>query len=242
MRITTRKDLVKLGTILSVWAHPDDETFTAAGIMSAAVKNGQKVVCVTATKGEAGSQNHEKWPPETLGNVREQELKNALEVLGITTHHWLGYKDGHCEKGDQQKAAEKLAKLVERYQPDSILTFGKDGITGHSDHCCVSCWVDEAVKQTGLNPVVYHAVHTTNQYENYLKYMDQELDIFFNIDEPPIFPESDCDIYLELSDQLKATKLKALAQMPSQTEVMLNTFDAQFLSDALDSEAFVLAK
>ncbi len=242
LRIISPKDVSKLGTILSVWAHPDDETFTSAGIMAIAIKNDQNVVCVTATKGEDGSQDHEKWPPETIGSVREQELHKALEVIGIKDHYWLGYKDGHCENIDKNAAAKKVAKIIKKHQPDTILTFGKDGITGHSDHCCVSCWVDDAVELSGLKPQIYHAVHTIDQYENYLKYMDQELDIFFNIDEPPIYPEEDCDIYIKLSDQLKTTKLKALAQMPSQTEVMLRTFDAKFLSDALDSEAFVRAK
>jgi LmbE family N-acetylglucosaminyl deacetylase len=37
------------GTILSIWAHPDDETYLAGGVMAAASANGQRVVCVTAT-------------------------------------------------------------------------------------------------------------------------------------------------------------------------------------------------
>jgi LmbE family N-acetylglucosaminyl deacetylase len=36
------KMINSLGTIMSVWAHPDDETFTCAGIMRQAVNNGQK--------------------------------------------------------------------------------------------------------------------------------------------------------------------------------------------------------
>src|SRR4249919_2707816 len=51
------------GTILSVWAHPDDETYLAAGLMAAAVQAGQRVVCVTATRGELGSTDPDRWPP-----------------------------------------------------------------------------------------------------------------------------------------------------------------------------------
>ena len=43
MKIKSSEDIKRLGTILFVGAHPDDETFTAAGIMAQAVKNGQKV-------------------------------------------------------------------------------------------------------------------------------------------------------------------------------------------------------
>ena len=43
-----------LGTVLGVWAHPDDETWLSAGLMARAVDQGRRVVCVTATRGEAG--------------------------------------------------------------------------------------------------------------------------------------------------------------------------------------------
>ena len=76
-------DIADLGTILSVWAHPDDETYLCAGIMSAAVDNGQTVVCVTATRGEGGSPDHKKYPPEAMGKVREAELLACLEILGV---------------------------------------------------------------------------------------------------------------------------------------------------------------
>ena len=44
-----------LGTILSVWAHPDDETYLAGALMAEAVASGQRVVCVSLTAGELGT-------------------------------------------------------------------------------------------------------------------------------------------------------------------------------------------
>ncbi len=239
--IKTAEDIKKLGTILSVWAHPDDESFTCAGIMATAIKNGQQVVCVTATKGEAGSRDPVRWPAETIGDIRAQELKAALEVLGVHEHHWLDYMDGCCEQANKEVAAKKLAKLINRYKPNTILTFGKDGMTGHSDHCCVSCWVDEAVDLAIPKPAIYHTIHTTDQYQKYLKHMDEKLNIFFNIDEPPIVPVDECEIYLQLTNQLKSIKLQALASMPSQMSSMFESFNEDFLSDALATEAFVRA-
>jgi LmbE family N-acetylglucosaminyl deacetylase len=43
-----------LGTVLGVWGHPDDEAYLSAGLMMRALTNGHRVVCVTATRGEAG--------------------------------------------------------------------------------------------------------------------------------------------------------------------------------------------
>ena len=59
---------------MGVWAHPDDETMSSAGIMLSAIKNGQRVICLTATKGEEGSQDEKKWPKSKLANIREKEL------------------------------------------------------------------------------------------------------------------------------------------------------------------------
>ena len=61
---------VELGTILGVWAHPDDETYLSAGLMAAAADAGSRVVCITATRGEGGSMDEEQWPPESMGQVR----------------------------------------------------------------------------------------------------------------------------------------------------------------------------
>jgi LmbE family N-acetylglucosaminyl deacetylase len=79
----------ELGTILGVWAHPDDEAYLTAGIMARAVRNGSRVVCVTATRGEGGSMDEEKWPPESMGEVRTKELGRSLQILGVDEHVWL---------------------------------------------------------------------------------------------------------------------------------------------------------
>ncbi len=94
-----------LGTILGVWAHPDDETYLCGGLMARAVRAGDRVVCVTATRGELGSPDEERWPsgPE-LAAVRTAEMETALAYLGVTEHHWLDYPDGGCGDVDQNDA------------------------------------------------------------------------------------------------------------------------------------------
>ncbi|MDH4161049.1 MAG: PIG-L family deacetylase, partial [Actinomycetota bacterium] len=74
--------MVGLGDVLSIWAHPDDETYLASGLMAQAVRDGGRVVCVTATRGEGGSLDEERWPSQTLGAVRERELMTGLARLG----------------------------------------------------------------------------------------------------------------------------------------------------------------
>ncbi|HUJ64102.1 MAG TPA: PIG-L family deacetylase, partial [Acidimicrobiales bacterium] len=43
-----------VGTLLGVWAHPDDEAYLSSGLMALARRHGQRVVVLTATDGEDG--------------------------------------------------------------------------------------------------------------------------------------------------------------------------------------------
>src|SRR3974390_2654647 len=53
-----------LGTVLSIWSHPNDETVLSAGLMAVARDAGNRVVCVTATLGKHGIDNTEvRRPP-----------------------------------------------------------------------------------------------------------------------------------------------------------------------------------
>ena len=58
-----------LGTILGVWAHPDDEAYLSGGLMAMARDAGARVVCVTATRGELGTPDPRTWPPDQLAVV-----------------------------------------------------------------------------------------------------------------------------------------------------------------------------
>jgi LmbE family N-acetylglucosaminyl deacetylase len=124
----------ELGTILGVWAHPDDEAYLSAGLMARAVRNGSRVACVTATRGEGGSMDVERWPPERMAEVRTEELERSLAILGVTEHYWLDLPDIDMQTGLPEDGYERVRDLVEDIRPDTILTFGTDGMTGHEAH------------------------------------------------------------------------------------------------------------
>jgi LmbE family N-acetylglucosaminyl deacetylase len=224
--IQTSEDVRKLGTILGVWAHPDDEVFSMGGLMATAVQNGQKVACVTATYGEAGVQDETRWPANQLAEIRKQELQNAYKILGVSHHQWLGYPDGGCDGVGQSEAVHRLTALINQYRPDSIMTFGPDGITGHSDHTTVSAWATRANSQAANRATIYHVIQTTEQYEA-MQEVDKELNVYFNIDKPCTCESGQCDIQYELDDSVYNLKLAALRAMPSQTEAMMAKFHLQ---------------
>lgn len=233
-------DISKLGTILTIWAHPDDETFCAGGIMATAVKNGQKVICVIATKGEIGTKNPKKWPPKKMGALRSKEVKEALSILGVGECYCLNYMDGACVDVPEQEAISRLRTVIKEYQPDSILTFGPEGLTGHPDHSAVSKWTDKVLESINKPPKVYHSVQTHEQYKR-LEDADKKLNIFFNIDQPPLKNPEECGICYKLPREIGQLKYRAFAAMPSQTEKMFELFDEQFICSALGTEAFVKA-
>ncbi|MDD7969150.1 PIG-L deacetylase family protein [Actinomycetospora lemnae] len=131
-------------TLLGVWAHPDDETFLSSGLVLAARERGDRVVLVTATRGEHGTDDPAAWPPERLGRHRERELEAALAVLGVDEHRFLGHRDGACADAPEPLAARAIATIIKDVAPDTIVTFGPDGVTGHPDHRAVGRWTTRA--------------------------------------------------------------------------------------------------
>lgn len=231
-------DIKSLGTILGIWAHPDDETFCSGGIMARAAENGQEVICVTATRGEKGVQNAEKWPAETLGETRTHELAKALKILGVQQHHWLNCSDGACDTADNTEVVAQLKKFITQYKPDTILTFGPDGLTGHPDHQAVSNWASEAAKGTGVK--VYQAAQLRSLYEE-TREADEKFNIFFNVTRPILSEERDCGLVFELPKDVLTRKCQALQAMPSQYQKIHAGLGDELFQKMFSKEAFKLA-
>ena len=66
-----RNDMDHLGTVLTIWAHPDDETYLVGGMSAVLTDAGHRVVCVTATRGEAGVSSDPQQPATERGVILE---------------------------------------------------------------------------------------------------------------------------------------------------------------------------
>lgn len=231
----------QLGTILGVWAHPDDESFTVGGILHMAAASGQTVVCVTATKGELGVQDESRWPAATLAETRTHELEKALDILGINNHHWLPYKDGSCADVDEAEAVGQIVELIEKYKPDTIITFPPDGLTGHPDHQAVSRWARKAAQQSTSAPQVYFAVQTQEAYDAFLHVMDEQFNIYFATENPIFIPENQCDMHFTLQPKVAERKAEALKAQESQFSAMFEFLGYKGVEFAVGTEALVRA-
>jgi LmbE family N-acetylglucosaminyl deacetylase len=226
-----------LGTILGVWAHPDDETYLCGGLMARAVRAGARVVCITATRGELGSTDPQRWPAgDALARVRTTELKTALGHLGVTEHHWLDYPDGACAEIDPAVAVARVRAIAEQVAPQTVLTFGPDGMTGHPDHQAVSRWTLEAV---GTGAEVHFATNTPEWLAAWRPRLD-EVGAFMGA-EPPCTPVEELSIHAVLDGDLLDVKYAAITSQISQVEPMFAVFGVEELRSALAEESFRIA-
>lgn len=133
--------------ILCVFAHPDDESFMAAGVACKYAEEGARVALVTATLGEEGGAGD---PPvctkEELPAVREAELRRAVEMLGIDSLELLGYRDKQLASAPVAEVREKLVRLLRRQRPQVVITFDPNGSNAHTDHVAISRFTSDAVQ------------------------------------------------------------------------------------------------
>lgn len=236
-----QQDISKLGKILGIWAHPDDEAWAAAGLMSAAAANGQKVACVIATKGSAGKTADEsRWPASDLSRIRETELGEALAIIGVHDLYWLGYEDGRLSTVDDREALEQLAVIIDKVQPDTIITFEPEGITGHDDHRAVCTWACQAAAHDDSHLPVYGACETTERYEKVGRVCDEAFDIYFNTKHPFTIDPTKADLYFKLTPSQARLKAEALKAHQSQTHQLFSSkIGRQYIKQLCSEECFI---
>jgi len=134
-------------TLIAVLAHPDDESFGMGGTLALYAQKGYEVHLVCATLGEAGTVDDEYLQGyDSIAALREAELRCAIQSLGVTSLHLLGYRDsgmpGTPENGHPnaqinhsvEEVAVKVVKYIREIKPDIVLTFDPMGGYRHPDH------------------------------------------------------------------------------------------------------------
>ena len=232
---------MELGTLLGVWAHPDDETYLAAGLMANAVRHGSRVVCVTATRGEGGSMDEERWPSATMGEVRDAELMRCLELLGVTEHVWLELPDIDMDTGLPEEGYGKVRALVEEVEPETILTFGPDGMTDHAAHKSVSEWSTRALREAGKPGAEVHFATMTPEWAAEFVPIYNRFDVF-RPGTPPVTPREELSIDFELPPDLLELKLAAIEAHVSQVGAMVDAFGEDIFRRAMNIETFRLGE
>ncbi len=137
----------EMRTLLSVLAHPDDESFGMGGTLAKYAKEGTDVHLICATRGEAGEVAPEFLEGQSsIAHLREMELRCAVEKLGIKEVHLLDYRDsgmsGSTDNTNPEalinapldQVAREIAEYIRQIKPQVILTFDPIGGYRHPDH------------------------------------------------------------------------------------------------------------
>ncbi len=131
---------IKSNRMLVILAHPDDESFAAGGTLAKYAHQDVQVILLCATRGEAGIPG---VSPKEAGDIRERELRKAAEHLGLEVY-FLDYHDGELAKVKPEVLSDTIGCWIDLVQPQVILTFGPEGVSGHSDHITISQVVTRA--------------------------------------------------------------------------------------------------
>ncbi len=133
-------------TLLLVFAHPDDETFLTGGVACKYADEGVQVVLVAATRGESGKAGEPAiCTREELPALREDELRRAAAILGISQVHLLGYRDRELTAAPPDEIREQLVTLIRLHRPSVMVSFDPNGGNAHPDHVAISRFAGDAV-------------------------------------------------------------------------------------------------
>jgi LmbE family N-acetylglucosaminyl deacetylase len=156
---------------VSIFAHPDDESYGAGGLMAAAAAAGNPVWVLCVTNGDQGGRPGEMDVDHSLDpEVRREELACACKALGVNEPIFLGYRDsgmegwgapeGSLALADPEEATERMLAVIRRLRPAVVVTFDPGGVYGHPDHTRTSDFATEAFRRAAAEPggpiALYH--------------------------------------------------------------------------------------
>ena len=137
----------RMATIVSLHAHPDDESITVAGLLARSADAGHRVVLVFGTRGELGTPVEGALAEgEQLAIRRTSECYESARVLGAERVEFLGYVDSGMMgeptnqepwtfwQADVASAGRRLAAILAEEAADALTIYDDFGGYGHPDH------------------------------------------------------------------------------------------------------------
>jgi LmbE family N-acetylglucosaminyl deacetylase len=165
-------------------------------------------------------------------------LACCLGILGVTEHHWLGYRDGRCAAADPSAAVSVLSEVMDRVGADTVLTFGPDGYTGHPDHQAVAGWTAAAFDRLAHPGARLLQAAAGERRASRWHDLNESLGVF-NPGYPITVPDDRLAIDLVLDPGTAARKVRALAAQESQTAGLLTALGVDRYTAWVGDESFI---
>lgn len=154
--------------VLVVFPHPDDETFGCGGTIAQFAKSGVPVTYICGTLGQMGRNMGKPFfaTRESLPNIREAELEEACQALGIQNVIKLGLRDKTIEFEDPELLIDRIEGILREVQPSLVLTH-YPGYAVHPDHNALGDVTIRAISRlsTPERPIVYAHAFARNCQE-----------------------------------------------------------------------------
>ena len=165
----------------------------------------------------------------------------SLALLGVTEHYWLELPDVDMQSPLPEVGAARVRNLMEKISPDTVLTFGPDGMTRHEGHKSVGRWASEAFQEVApTGAKLYYATQTPEFAQEWLPKLEP-----FNIflpGTPPTTPRVELSICFELDERGLERKVNAIQQHASQIEGLLLVFGEEGFRRFMAEEYYRLAQ
>lgn len=126
LELKNAETVLDWGKTLIVAPHPDDESLGCGGAIALLRKFDLDVFVLVLSDGTLSHPHSKKFPPEKLRNLREFEIKNALNILGVAENNieFFRYEDRSVpteNSGNWKEAVEKCCQYLIRIKPKTIL-------------------------------------------------------------------------------------------------------------------------
>jgi LmbE family N-acetylglucosaminyl deacetylase len=213
------------------------------------------VVLVYGTNGEAGEMHDPERDPEDaiarLGEIRREEVREALRILGTDEVYFLGYRDSGMKDTEDNKrpdafmnapleeAVGRLFAIMRETRPDVVITYDEGGGYGHPDHIMTHRVTVAAFEQARQEPwgpsKLYYSARSREGFRRYIEEM-AELGLKipwvredFNFDEYGV-PDAEITAHIDITQY---APLKKRALSVHRTQIKRDSFYLQIPDDVL---------
>jgi LmbE family N-acetylglucosaminyl deacetylase len=230
-------------TLMAVHAHPDDEASSTGGVLARYSREGVNTIVVTCTNGALGDApggikpDDPAFDEQLVIATRRRELDASSALLGVRHLELLNYQDSGMMGWPSNsapdafwqmgiaEAAKPLVELMERYQPQVVVTYDSNGSYGHPDHIQAHRITLHATEVTGIPDKLYFPVIPRSAWREFAPLLraagldegdsdgdgDSSSEEEFGTEDELITTRVDCNEFV-------ATKRAALAAHASQTD------------------------
>jgi N-acetyl-1-D-myo-inositol-2-amino-2-deoxy-alpha-D-glucopyranoside deacetylase len=230
--------------VLGLFPHPDDETYSAAGLLAWCAAQGAEVHLAAATRGERGWDRHKRIASgPQLAAHRSGELAAACAALGIAAPVCFDLPDGGVSSVDHAAAAAGVATYLRALRPDLIVTLGRDGAYGHKDHLAWTAIVERAVHTLPAEqtPRLLHAAFPRGLFTRVSQLGKRVGAVADDFDSDAVGIAADAAALRLDVRALRDAKLASCLAHDSQLDVAPGTYFRRVLEPLLDEEWFEVA-